>query len=146
VTNYWTEEELSPYKKLIKSGDIDAVMSAHIVNRNLDPAGLPGTLSDKMINGLLREKLGFKGVVFSDDMHMNAISKQYGLKESLKLSINAGIDIVCFSHNLPDDRESNAEKVHRTIRELVMEGAIRESRIDESYRRIMRLKKQIIIQ
>jgi len=146
VTNYWTEEELYPYKMLIKSGDIDAVMSAHIVNKNLDPEGLPGTLSDKMINGLLRGKLSFKGVVFSDDMHMKAISQHYGLKESLRLSINAGIDIVCFSHNLPDERESNAEKVHRTIRELVNEGAITESRIDESYRRIMHLKKRIIIQ
>jgi len=143
VTNYWTNDELSPYKKLIKSGNVDAVMSAHIVNKKLDPKGLPGTLSDKMINGLLRKQLGFDGVVFSDDMHMKAISEHYGLKESLRLAINAGIDIVCFSHNLPDARESNAEIVHRTIRELVDEGAIPESRIDQSYRRIIKLKERL---
>ncbi|MDH5396541.1 MAG: glycoside hydrolase family 3 protein [Cyclobacteriaceae bacterium] len=143
VTNYWTDDELYPYGILIMRGKVDAIMSAHIVNRKLDPSGNPGTLSRPIITGVLRDSLGFDGVIFSDDMHMKAISEHYGLRESLKLAINAGIDIVSFSHNLPDTRESSAMKVHATIRDLVQSGEISEYRIRESYRRIMLLKARI---
>ncbi|MDH5379782.1 MAG: glycoside hydrolase family 3 protein, partial [Cyclobacteriaceae bacterium] len=129
VTKSWTSEELRPYSILIKTGKVDAIMSAHIVNKKLDKTGRPGTLSEPIITGILRDSLKFDGVIFSDDMHMKAISSQYGLRESLKLSINAGIDIVSFSHNLPDQRASSAVIVHKTIRELVNSGEIPKSRI-----------------
>ena len=140
VTKYWTDDELKPYKALIKSGHIDAIMSAHIVNKKLDKSGLPGTLSYKILHDLLRKSMGFDGVVFSDDMHMKAISEHYGLRESVKLAINAGIDIVTFSHNLPDQRESSATVVFNTIKDLVEKGEISEERIRQSYKRVMRLK------
>lgn len=143
VTDYWTKDELYPYGILIKRGKVDAIMTAHIVNRKLDKKGLPGTLSKDIITGILRDSLGYNGVVFSDDMHMKAISEHYGLRESLKLSINAGIDIVAFSHNLPDQRQSSAYIVHKTIRELVDNGEIPERRIRESYKRISKLKTRI---
>ena len=143
VTRTWKKSELYPYGILIKRDMVDAIMTSHIVNKKLDKRGLPGTLSEEMITGILRDSLGFKGVVFSDDMHMKAISSHYGLKESLKLAINAGVDIVAFSHNLPDQRESNAEKVHKTIRELVETGEISQFRIRESYKRIVKLKQRI---
>ena len=143
VTDYWTDEELRPYGEMIRLGMVDAIMSAHIVNKKLDSKGYPGTLSEEIIGGILRDSLKYDGVIFSDDMHMKAISEQYGLRESLKLAINAGIDIVSFSHNLPDARESNGDKVHRTIRELVEAGEIPLFRIRESYRRIMQLKGRI---
>ena len=84
VTKSWTPRELKPYKALLDSGLVDGVMSCHIVNRELDNAGLPGTLSAEMLNGMLRKNLGYDGVVFSDDMQMEAITKQYGLDESIK--------------------------------------------------------------
>lgn len=143
VTDSWKKKELYPYGILIKQGKVDAIMSAHIVNKNIEPSGLPGTLSEKIISGILRDSLGFNGVVFSDDMHMKAISENYGLRESLKLSINAGIDIVSFSHNLPDQRRSSAYIVHKTIKDLVLKGEIPERRIRESYHRIMTLKYRI---
>ena len=143
VTSSWTQKEMDPYAELIRSGMVDAIMSAHVVNRKLDPSGLPATLSERVIGDILRDSLGFDGVIFSDDMHMKAISDKYGLRESLKLAINAGIDIVCFSHNLPDARQSNGDKVHKTIRDLVESGDIPMYRIRQSYARIMILKQRI---
>ena len=143
VTDYWTSDELSPYGEMIRMGMVDAIISAHIVNKKLDKSGYPGTLSEEIITGILRDSLNYDGVIFSDDMHMKAISENYGLRESLKLAINAGIDIVSFSHNLHDARESNGDKVHRTIRDLVEKGEIPQYRIRESFRRILTLKGRI---
>lgn len=145
VTNTWEKSELIPYKFLIKSKQIDAVMTAHIVNKKLDKSGLPGTLSHKMLQGILRDELKFDGVVFSDDMQMHAITKQYGLEESIKLAINAGVDILTFSNNITGSDERTVDKVHTIIRNFVKTGAISQKRIDESYARIMKLKSRIVI-
>lgn len=142
VTNTWSERELKPYQSLLASGDVDAVMTSHIVNRSLDKSGLPGTLSTEIIDGVLRKKLGFQGVVFSDDMQMHAITKQYGMEESIRLAINAGVDILCFSNNIQGSEERTVDKVYTVIRGFVEKGQISKERIDESFRRIMKLKKQ----
>ncbi len=143
VTNTWTPSELVPYERLLTGGAVDAVMSAHIVNKKLDPKGYPGTLSKRILDSLLRKKLLFDGVVFSDDMQMFAIEKQYGIEESIRLSINAGVDILCFSNNITGSQERTVNKVHDIIRGLVENGQIKMERIDEAYRRIMTLKKKL---
>lgn len=144
VTNTWTPAELIPYERLISKGMTDAVMSAHIVNKKLDPAGLPGTLSRRMIDSLLRKQYHYDGVVFSDDMQMQAIAKQYGLEETIRLAVNAGVDIMCFSNNIAGSEERTVDKVYGIIRGLVENGKISRERIDESYRRIMKLKSRIM--
>jgi len=143
VTKTWSEIELKPYKDLLASGYVDAIMSAHIVNKNLDPRGYPGTLSDRILDSLLRKTMGYNGVVFSDDMQMHAISKQYGLEESIKLAINAGIDVLCFSNNIQNTETRNVEVVHAAIRKMVQNGDIKKERIDQSYHRIMKLKSKL---
>ena len=143
VTNTWEPRELKPYKTLIDSGYADAVMTSHIVNRKLDPEGNPGTLSHKILTGILREKLNFDGVVFTDDMQMHAITKHYGLEDAIRLAIQAGVDIMTFSNNISGSDERTVDKVHSIIRNLVNSGVITESRIDESFDRIIKLKKQL---
>jgi beta-N-acetylhexosaminidase len=143
VTKTWTTEELRPYKELLQAGYVDAIMSAHIVNKNLDPAGYPGTLSNRILDSLLRKTLGYNGVVFSDDMQMHAISKQYGLEESIKLAVNAGIDILCFSNNIQNTEQRNVDIVHGIIKKMVLSGDIKRERIDQSYRRVMKLKAKL---
>lgn len=143
VTTTWNERELVPYRTLINANAVDAVMSAHIVNKKLDPSGKPGTLSSDVINGILRKRLNFHGVVFSDDMQMHAITKYYGLEEAIRLAVKAGVDIMIFSNNITGSEERTVEKVHQIIRDLVRRGEISEQRIDESFRRIMRLKSQL---
>jgi beta-N-acetylhexosaminidase len=140
VTTTWNERELRPYKTLLDSGYVDAVMTSHIVNKNLDPAGYPGTLSKDILDGILRKRLGFNGVVFSDDMQMHAISKNFGLEETIKLAINAGVDVMCFSNNIAGSDERTVDKVHAIIKKLVQDGQISAARIEESFQRILQLK------
>jgi beta-N-acetylhexosaminidase len=143
VTNTWEPRELKPYQILIDSGYVDAIMSAHIVNKKIDRKGLPGTLSKSVLDSLLRKKLHYQGVVFSDAMEMKAIAANYGLEEAIKLAINAGIDILCFAHNIPGMDEHTGDGVHALIKKFVASGEIPKARIDESFRRIMRLKKML---
>jgi len=143
VTNTWSEDELKPYKLLIDSGYVDAVMTSHIVNKNLDAKGYPGTLSKDILDGILRKRLGFNGVVFSDDMQMHAISKNYGLEETIRLAINAGVDVMCFSNNIAGSDERTVDKVHAIIKKLVSTGEIKPERIDESFQRIIQLKSRM---
>jgi beta-N-acetylhexosaminidase len=143
VTNTWSERELKPYRALLDSGYVDGVMTSHIVNKNLDRKALPGTLSKLILDSILRKKLGFNGVVFSDDMQMKAIANNYGLDQAIKLAINAGVDIMCFSNNILGVENRTVDKVHDIIKNYVTSGEIKKSRIDESFKRIMKLKKRI---
>lgn len=143
VTNTWQKHELIPYRRLIDSGYVDAVMTSHIVNKNLDPDGHPGTLSDNILAGILRKDLGFRGVVFTDDMQMHAITKHYGLEDAIRMAILAGVDIMTFSNNISGSDERTVDKVHSIILAMVKKGVISEARIDESFDRIMRLKSQL---
>lgn len=143
VTTTWNERELKPYKTLLDSGYVDAVMTSHIVNKNLDAKGYPGTLSQDILDGILRKRLGFNGVVFSDDMQMHAISKNFGLEESIRLAINAGVDVMCFSNNIAGSDERTVDKVHAIIKKLVQSGQVTPARIDESFQRILQLKSRM---
>jgi beta-N-acetylhexosaminidase len=140
VSRTWKREELQPYKDLLKQGLVRSIMTAHIVNTQLDDSKLPATLSRKVITGLLRRELKFDGVVFSDDMHMKAISAEYGLKEAVELAINAGVDVLLFSGNAGEGVSTAPADLVSLIVELVREGKVSEKRIDESYRRIMKMK------
>ena len=142
VTNQWNIVELSPYKALIQAGNIDAVMTAHIINAHLDSTKLPGTLSKIIVTDILREMLEFNGVVFSDDMQMYAISKNYGQENAIKLSILAGVDVLVFGNNVNATDRIKASEIHAIIKKLVLSGEIPESRINEAYERIMKLKKK----
>jgi beta-N-acetylhexosaminidase len=143
VTNTWEERELKPYQLLIDSGYVDAVMTSHIVNKKLDKAGNPGTLSKDVLTGILRQRLHFQGVIFTDDMQMQAITKHYGFEQAIKLAILGGVDIMTFSNNIAGSDERTVDKVHSIIKGYVTNGDISRSRIDESFKRIMTLKKRL---
>jgi beta-N-acetylhexosaminidase len=140
VTNLWKRVELEPYRLL--NHKADTVMVAHVFNKKLD-AKYPATLSKKTVNGLLRKKLGFNGVVITDDLQMGAISKKYGLKTPLQLAINAGDDILLFGNQLDPRKVVSTKRLVETIKELVKEGKVSTDRIDRSYARIGRLKKKL---
>jgi beta-N-acetylhexosaminidase len=145
VTTTWEDRELTPYRTLIDSGYADAVMTSHIVNRKLEPDGHPGTLSDDIITGILRKRLRFPGVIFTDDMQMHAITKHYGTEEAVRLAILAGVDIMTFSNNISGSDRRTVDKIHSIIRDYVTKGVISEKRIDESFRRIMSMKRRLTL-
>jgi beta-N-acetylhexosaminidase len=142
VTRTWQIKELIPYSKMIDSGYCEAVLSCHVVNCRLDSNCIPSTLSKTINTELLREVLGFNGVIFSDDMQMHAISKHYGLETSISMAINSGVDVLVFGNNVNPTDRATATEIHATIKKLVLEGRIDPKRIDESYARIMALKQK----
>ncbi|MEP5613138.1 MAG: glycoside hydrolase family 3 N-terminal domain-containing protein [Cyclobacteriaceae bacterium] len=142
VTETWQFEELYPYKALIDSGGVTAIMTAHIVNKSLDQTKIPATLSKRVVTGMLREFLGFEGVIVSDDMQMGAIKNEYGIKEAVRMSIDAGVDILMFANNVKDYDMVTSSDVHSLIKGMVEEGVISRERVFESYLRIMNLKKE----
>ncbi len=141
VSRSWNFNELFPYYSILQSGTCDAIMTAHIINQNWDTTLLPATLSKKVIQEMLRGWMGYRGVIFSDDMQMNAISKNYGFETSIEKSINAGVDVLMFGNNVHlDEKPATAKEVHAIIKKLLKEGKIKKERIDEAYYRIMALK------
>jgi len=116
------------------------IMSAHVFNAKLDP-DRPATLSPAVITGLLRERLGFQGVVTSDDMEMKAISSHYGLENSVPAAIEAGIDVLCFGNNMHYDPDIAAKAID-ILERAVVSGRIPESRIDLSCQRVLALKRR----
>lgn len=141
VTNSWSEKELTPYKEIIAAGNADVIMTAHVFNSKLD-SEYPATLSNAIINGVLRKQLGFDGVVVSDDMQMGAIVNYYGFETAIRKSIEAGVDILVFGNNLKYD-EKVVPHVIAIIKKMVNDGSLTEERIDKSYQRIMKLKRQL---
>ena len=138
VTDTWDPSELEPYRVLIGEGVVDAVMSAHVFNARLDPV-YPATLSPAMLTGLLREQLGFKGVIMTDDMGMKAITAQYGFAEAVVQAVQAGADMLTFGNNLEYDPDVAVHAI-AILMQAVAAGVISEQRIDESYERILALK------
>jgi beta-N-acetylhexosaminidase len=125
--------ELPPFVRASRQG-IETLMTAHVLYRALDPE-FPATLSEKIITGLLRQDLGYDGVVFSDDMEMKAISANYGEEEAAGLAVRAGIDVLLFCDELP-----RATRVHEFLCAEAERDAAMRARVEESYRRIAQLK------
>jgi beta-N-acetylhexosaminidase len=140
VTDYWMEKELIPFQRLIEAGECDAIMTAHVFNARLD-AERPATLSRAILQGILRQRLGFDGVVLSDDMEMKAIASHYGLEQAVQYGIEAGLDVLCFGNNMNFDANIG-EKAAGIILRLVEAGKIQEARIEESSQRIQKLKQR----
>ena len=139
VTTQWKKSELEPYRLLIEKRDIDSVMVAHVMNKNLDK-NYPATLSSKIINGKLRKELGFNGVVITDDLQMGAISQRYNLKQRIKLAINAGNDILLFGNQLDPKSVVSTKKLVNIIRNLLESKDIKLEIIHKANMRIKKLK------
>ena len=143
ITNTWSSMELSPYRQLIGAGVVDLIMTAHVFNAHLDSL-YPATLSQKVIKGLLRDSLGYRGVVGGDEMSMAAIVNYFGFDDAIVLAVKAGVDILLYNSNILSNGSSLARHVVDLVENKVTDGTIPASRIDESYQRIMALKQRYI--
>ena len=142
ISDQWQQEELEPYKQLFAVGVTDAVMTAHLVHYGLDPAGVPATLSPKIINGLLRDTLGFKGLVMTDDLQMKAITDCFGFRDAVQRAVLAGVDMMIIGNNLLRSKDALTRGI-AAIRELLDQGRIDPDRIGASLTRIAGLKQKI---
>ena len=133
------EIELAPFKQAIADG-ADSIMTAHIVFPALEPEeGRPATLSKNIITGLLREKLGFDGVIVTDALEMDAIAETIGIPNGAVEALKAGVDNVLIGH-LPDEQLKSLKRVE----EAVADGEIPLERIEESYKRVIKLKEKYL--
>jgi beta-N-acetylhexosaminidase len=139
VSDTWKREELIPYKELLSARPSLWVMTSHVFNNGLDPEN-PATLSKKILTGILREELGFEGIIVSDDFNMAAITANFSPETALERAINAGVDIICISNNGGSYDPLLAKRTIDTIYDLVERGRIKKERIDESFNRIMIVK------
>ena len=142
VTRLWKPIELEPYHLLAQTQTIDTVMVAHVFNKNLD-AKYPATLSKKTVTGKLRGEFGFNGVVITDDLQMGAINKKYGLKNTLKLAINAGDDILLFGNQLSVKSMVKTSTLVNNVKALIKSGEVSLNTIEASNQRLEKLKEKL---
>ena len=127
----WERIDRPPFQAAIDSG-IRAIMTAHIVVPALDPSGDPATLSRPIITGILRDEMGYDGVVITDALTMQGVRDKYGDDRVPVLALKAGVDMLL----MPPDFRLAYDSVLRAVRT----GEIKEKRIDTSLRRILALK------
>jgi beta-N-acetylhexosaminidase len=134
--------ELAPYRALIKEGLADSVMTAHVFNRGLDPWN-PATLSRFTIRRYLRGKLGYKGLVVSDDLLMGAIRQRYGVEEASILALQASVDMLLISQNQGRVERGAAERVIAAIRGAIAAGRLSPKALAGAVERVRALRSRI---
>lgn len=124
---------LPPFVAAIDAG-ADSIMTSHVIIEAIDP-DLPATLSEDVLTGLLREEMGFDGLIVTDAMSMDAIDDRWGAGEAGVMTINAGADIVMATGSLDQQIET-----FETMVEALESGDLTEERVDESLERILQTK------
>ncbi|WP_208588971.1 beta-N-acetylhexosaminidase [Gracilibacillus suaedae] len=127
--------ELRPFQQAIKH-DAEAIMIGHLMVPSIDPDN-PATLSAEIIQGVLRNELGFDGLVISDDLTMGAILKNYEIGDAAVQAIQAGTDLLLICHGY-----EQIDAVFTAIEDAVVNGRISMKRLDDSVTRVVQLKKQ----
>lgn len=129
--------ELKPFIAAIRHS-VDAIMTAHILYKGIDP-NCPATLSRRIIHDLLRKELGFNRVVISDDLTMKGITGEYRIDDAAVLAKNAGVDILLVCHHRKDQA-----RVYERLIKSVEKKEISQSVIDQSVKRILKLKEKYL--
>ncbi|MGI5486129.1 beta-N-acetylhexosaminidase [Microtetraspora malaysiensis] len=127
----WRKLDAPPFREAIAHG-VDAIMSAHVVMPKLDPSGDPATLSRTILTGLLRDELGFNGVISTDALNMAGVREKYGDAEVAVRAVLAGADVLLMPPDMP--------KAYGAVLAAVKSGRISAARLDASVTRILRLK------
>ncbi len=136
----WKEIELQPYKDLISQGVVDCIMASHVYNKAFDTV-YPASLSKATLTDLLRDKLGYKGLIISDDLEMKALLKYYSHEEIIALSAKAGLDIFIIGNH--DARREGVERSIQELQRLYDSEEISKEAVDASYQGILELKQKL---
>ncbi|MBQ8094899.1 MAG: beta-N-acetylhexosaminidase [Clostridia bacterium] len=126
--------ELIPFRRAIEAGT-DAIMTAHIMLPKLEKESVPATLSRSIMTDLLRDRLGFKGILVSDSLEMQAVKDVYSFKASMTMALRAGVDIALICHAPAEAAEALAAQ-----KTALESGLLAEDEIQKSLERIIRVK------
>jgi len=129
------KSELVPFQKAV-AARVAAIMTAHVIYAGVDP-NLPATLSRILMTDILRSKMGFDGLIVSDDMEMGAIERHFSVEESAALSFMAGVDIILICHE-----KEKAIRAIEAVRAFVEKDAEGRLRLQQSLQRVMVAKKR----
>lgn len=130
----WDRYDAPPFRAAIAAG-VDSVMTAHIVVPALDPSGDPATLSRPILTGILREELGYDGVIATDSLAMRGVRTKYGDDRVAVLALKAGADQLL---NPP-----RPDAAWNAVIDAVRNGELTEERIEESVLRVLRMKARV---
>ena len=144
ISRVWSDEELQPYAKMFASGHADTVMVGHLFHEGFsdNDTRRPATLAKQAVTGLLREELGYKGVVITDDLAMGAIRRNFSLEQAVTGAVVAGNDIILITSERFRTR-GLAKRIGDIIYEGVLKREIPRARIAESYARVIALKAKL---
>jgi beta-N-acetylhexosaminidase len=131
---HWWAVDAPPFEAAIDAG-VDVIMTAHVVVPALDRSRRPATLSRPILTGVLREAMGYDGVVMTDSLSMVAVRERYSDKRIPVLALKAGADVLA---DPPDLR-----KAYAAVVDAVESGELTMERIDESVERVLRLKARL---
>jgi beta-N-acetylhexosaminidase len=133
----WEQTDAPPFRAAIKAGT-DMIMSGHLVVPALDPSGDPATLSRPILTGILRQELGYRGVIVTDSLAMQGVRDKYGDGEVAVRAVLAGVDTLLMAPDM--------DAAYTSVLAAVESGRISTKRLDESVARIllMKLKRGIL--
>jgi beta-N-acetylhexosaminidase len=126
--------ELVPFRAAVNAG-VGAIMSFHGAMPALDSSNVPGTLSPKVLTGLLRGEMGFRGIIISDAMDMQGVLDTYGADEAAKRAIAAGVDVLI--------QPLDVSKTIDAVLAGITEGRYTEARLDSSVRKVLETKRRL---
>jgi beta-N-acetylhexosaminidase len=131
--------ELLPFRAAIEA-DVDAIMTAHVAVPGIEPTPeLPATLSEAVLTDLLREDLGFSGLIATDSLGMGALDQTFGVTDATARAFQAGADLLMFGAD-PGHTPAEQYPAYQNLLALVRDGTISRGRLDASVRRILLVK------
>jgi beta-N-acetylhexosaminidase len=142
ITKSWTPRELEPFASMITSGHARIIMGGHLRLGSVETRDIPTTLSRAVTSGLVRERLGFDGVIMTDDIDMIAIARTMSRKEAFIRSLSAGNDIVMIRNEAHYDPDLPSVVVE-WVAKAIAEGTLSRGDIAVSADRVRRLKRSL---
>ncbi len=142
VTKTWSPKELEPYQQLINIPDpCQFIMVTHLINKKLDKTGQLASLSKPIVTGLLRNKIGFKGLIITDDMDAKAIENKYDMRVAVQKAVLAGNDIILVGGVMGNDPYNIAKTAYTAIYDLAKSSPEARKLVDADYQKIISVKR-----
>lgn len=130
----WINTDLAPYRTLLADGNVRTILVSHEMIPAVDPS-LPSSLSPAIVDGVLRQQMGYNGVVITDSLYMGALNQRWSVSQAIVLAVVAGSDIVIGPYNA-----QMVQNAKDALKHAVADGTLTRARIDTSVQRILTLK------
>lgn len=144
ITSSRSEVELQPYERLISDGKAKIIMGGHLRLASIEKEPVPTTLSNTVTHGLLRERLGFRGVIMTDSLDMDAVLGTLTRRDAVIRAVSAGNDILMIK-NVGLFDPCLPQNVLAWVRDAIKEGVLRERDIADAAERVRKIKQEIAV-